>query len=64
VRWVDDVVLWGDRGEVRRAMAALAPAAAEVGLDLHPDKTRMLADREEARVVMLGDRDSSIIAAP
>jgi len=64
VRWVDDVVLWGERDDVRRAVAALAPAAAGVGLDLHHDKTRMLADREEVRAVMLGDRDSSIIAAP
>jgi hypothetical protein len=64
VRWVDDLVLWGERDDVRRAVAALAPAAAEVGLDLHRDKTQTLADREEARTVMLGDRDSSIIAAP
>jgi hypothetical protein len=64
VRWVDDVFLWGSGDDVRRAVAALAPAAAEMGLGLHRDKTRILADREEARTVMLGDRDSSIIAAP
>jgi hypothetical protein len=63
-RWVDDVFLWGSRDDVRRAVAALAPAAAEMGLDLHRDKTRILSDREEARALMLGDRDSSIIAAP
>ncbi len=63
VRWVDDLVLWGDRDDVRRGLAALGPAAAGVGLDLHRDKTRILADRVEARTVMLGDRDSSIIAA-
>lgn len=64
VRWVDDVFVWGERHDVRRALMTLAPAAAEVGFDLHRDKTRILADREEARAVMLGERDSSIIAAP
>jgi len=63
MRWVDDLVLWGDRDDVRRAMAALGSAAAGVGLDLHPDKTRILVDRVEARTVLLGERDSSIIAA-
>ena len=63
IRWVDDLVLWGDGDDVRRAMAALGSAAAGVGLDLHRDKTRILADRVEARTVMLGERDSSIIAA-
>lgn len=64
VRWVDDLVLWGAAGDVRRALAALDTAAAGVHLDLHRDKTRVLADRHEARAIMLGERDSSIIAAP
>jgi hypothetical protein len=64
VRWVDDFVLWGAAAEVRGALAALAVAAAEVGLELHRDKTRLLSDRGEARTVLLGERESSIIAAP
>jgi hypothetical protein len=64
LRWVDDVVLWGPAGDVGTAMAALTAAAAGVGLRLHPRKTRILEDRDEAAVVLLGDRDSSIIAAP
>jgi hypothetical protein len=64
LRWVDDFVLWGEAGDVRRALAALDTAAAEIGLDLHRGKTRLLVDRHEARAIMLGERDSSIIAAP
>ncbi len=64
LRWVDDVVLWGPAADVRAAMRSLPAAAAAVGLDLHGDKTRVLQDRCEAKVVLLGDRDSSIIAAP
>lgn len=64
LRWVDDLVVWGALGDVRRALASLDAAAARIGLDLHREKTRVLVDRSEARVVMLGDRDSSIIAAP
>jgi hypothetical protein len=64
VRWVDDFVVWGAAADVRRSLAALAAAAAEVGLELHLDKTRLLSDREEARTVLLGERESSIIAAP
>jgi len=64
LRWVDDVVLWGPAADVRAAMRSLSAAAAAVGLDLHRDKTRILEDRCEATVVLLGDRDSSIIAAP
>jgi hypothetical protein len=63
VRWVDDFVVWGAAEDVRRSLAALAAAAAEMGLDLHPDKTRVLSDRHEARALMLGERESSIIAA-
>ena len=64
LRWVDDVVLWGPAADVRAAMRSLPAAAAAVGLDLHRHKTRILEDRCEATVVLLGDRDSSIIAAP
>jgi hypothetical protein len=64
VRWVDDVALWGSREDVRRTLGALDAGAARLGLDLHHEKTRLLADRTEARAMLLGDRDSSIIAAP
>ena len=64
VRWVDDIVLWGSRDDVGSALRALDDAAAGTGLALHPVKTRLLADRHEARAVALGSRDSSIIAAP
>jgi hypothetical protein len=45
-------------------MRSLETAAAALGLDLHREKTRILEDRTEAAAVLLGDRDSSIIAAP
>jgi hypothetical protein len=64
LRWVDDVFLWGTRADVRRALGALDDALSRAGLALHPEKTRVLADRHEARSVALGTRDSSIIAAP
>lgn len=64
LRWVDDVVLWGPADEVRTAMAAMRTAGEAIGLELHRDKTRVFEDREEAAVVLLGERDSSIIAAP
>jgi hypothetical protein len=64
VRWVDDFFLWGSRAEVRHALRTLEDVAACTGLALHPVKTRLLADRHEARAVALGSRDSSIIAAP
>jgi hypothetical protein len=64
LRWVDDVVLWGPPDEIRTAMAAMRRAGEAIGLVLHRDKTRVLEDRDEAAVVLLGERDSSIIAAP
>jgi hypothetical protein len=64
LRWVDDVVIWGPADEVPAAMAAMRAAGQEIGLHLHQDKTRVLEDREEAVAVLLGERDSSIIAAP
>jgi len=64
VRWVDDFVVWGAATDVRRSLAALAAAAAGIGLELHGVKTRLLSDRHEARALLLGERESSIIAAP
>lgn len=64
LRWVDDVVLWGTPAEVRRALAGLDETARGWGLALHEQKTRFLADAQEARAVALGEQDSSIIAAP
>ncbi|MCD6022683.1 MAG: hypothetical protein K0R20_2393 [Actinomycetia bacterium] len=64
LRWVDDVVLWGQADEVRAAMEAMRTAGEAIGLDLHGDKTRIFDDRAEASLVLLGERDSSIIAAP
>ena len=64
VRWVDDVVLWGSRTDVRRALVALADVTGRMGLSLHDGKTRSLDDVHEARSVALGEQDSSIIAAP
>jgi hypothetical protein len=64
LRWVDDVVLWGSRADVGHALSALDDVAARMDLALHQDKTKFLADRYEARTVALGERDSSIIAAP
>jgi hypothetical protein len=64
LRWVDDLVLWGSADDVRTAISGLTAATAAVGLELHPRKTRILEDRDEAAAVLSGDRDSSIIAAP
>ena len=64
LRWVDDLVLWGSRTDIARALTALDDLATRMGLELHPTKTRLLADRQEACAAALGGRDSSIIAAP
>lgn len=76
VRWVDDVVLWGEREDVVRALAAAHRAAEDVGLDLHATKTRILdgADELHERVggpgpsgisrVRAGGGSPPIIAAP
>jgi hypothetical protein len=64
LRWVDDLIAWGDPDDVRRALDRLAGSAEAIGLALHDRKTRILEDRDEARSLTLGDRDSSIIAAP
>ena len=63
-RWVDDVVLWGARPEIWRALCALDDVTGRLGLSLHEGKTRSVADIDEARAVALGEQDSSIIAAP
>jgi len=64
LRWVDDFVIWGPAHAVRTALPALAAAAAAAGLRLHQRKTKILEDRDEAAAILLGNRDSSIIAAP
>ena len=64
LRWVDDVFVWGSCDDVRHALRALHDVAARMDLSLHRGKTRVLADRHEARAVALDTRDSSIIAAP
>jgi hypothetical protein len=47
LRWVDDVVLWGERADVVRALVALRGAAASLGLEVHDPKTRLLDDPGE-----------------
>ncbi len=64
LRWVDDLVLWGSRADVGRALIALEQVADAMGLALHERKTKVLVGSREARAVALGDQDSSIIAAP
>ena len=64
LRWVDDLVLWGTKVDVSRALDSLDDITGRMGLELHRTKTRLLADRQEARTIALGGRDSSIIAAP
>lgn len=64
VRWVDDVIAWGAPDDLRRALDRLVGSGEALGLALHDRKTRTLQDRDEAQSLTLGDRDSSIIAAP
>jgi hypothetical protein len=71
VRWVDDVVMWGPRADVHRALASLRTAGARLGLELHDEKTVVLDGPGDVRSVVLGRRPSSfggrpagIIAAP
>ena len=71
VRWVDDIVAWGPRADVRRALAWLRPEAAWLGLELHDGKTALLDAPGDVRAVVLGrrpsaigDRPAGIIAAP
>ncbi|GIU96634.1 MAG: hypothetical protein KatS3mg013_0437 [Actinomycetota bacterium] len=56
LRWVDDVVLVGGTArQVRRALDAWRSGLAAVGLEAHPDKTRVLEGRQ-ARRELLGPR--------
>jgi hypothetical protein len=64
LRWVDDLVLWGTAEDIRTALETVRAVAGTVGLELHGGKTGILEDRDEAAAVLLGGRDSSIIAAP
>jgi hypothetical protein len=50
LRWVDDVVLWGGRADVVRALARAHRTASELGLELNPTKTAILADRDQVRL--------------
>lgn len=72
VRWVDDLVVWGARSEVRQALGSLRIAASAVGLELHDAKTVALEAPDDARTVLgsrrpsvpVRDRTTGIIAAP
>lgn len=64
LRWVDDIVLWGSPAQIPGALAALAAAAARVGLELHDGKTAILEDRRQLRATALGRPVSSIIPSP
>jgi len=72
VRWVDDVVAWGARADVRRAVRSLRLAAGAIGLELHAGKTILLDAPDDARAVLrsrmpsvpVRERTTGIIAAP
>jgi hypothetical protein len=72
VRWVDDVVVWGARSDVRRALRSLRVAAGAIGLEVHEGKTIVLDAPEDARAVFGSrtpsmprcERTTGIIAAP
>ena len=72
VRWVDDIVAWGARADVRRALRRLRIAAGAMDLELHEGKTILLDAPDDARAVLrsrmpstpVGDRTAGIIAAP
>jgi hypothetical protein len=64
LRWVDDIVVWGSRADVGRALIELERVGGEMGLALHERKTKLLGMSRRARAAALGDQDSSIIAAP
>jgi len=58
-RWVDDVVIVAPGASAaRRAWDSWAGALREVGLHAHEGKTRLIADREEARSALLLGRSS------
>jgi hypothetical protein len=72
VRWVDDLVAWGPRSDLERALAALRVVASALGLDLHDGKTLVLDAPADVENVVLTrrtslrvrDRTTGIIAAP
>ncbi|HZB01991.1 MAG TPA: hypothetical protein VE800_07780 [Actinomycetota bacterium] len=71
VRWVDDVVAWGPRADVLRAMRSLQMAARSIGLELNEAKTFVLDAPDDVRAVARshapspgGKRPPAIIAAP
>jgi hypothetical protein len=63
VRWVDDLVAWGPRGDVLRAMASLRAEAASVGLELHDAKTIVLDAPEDVRSIVRSGPPSMPIRA-
>jgi hypothetical protein len=72
VRWVDDVVVWGARSDVRRALRSLRSTAGAIGLELHEGKTIVLDAPDDARAALGSrtpsmprcERTTGIIAAP
>lgn len=72
LRWVDDVVAWGPRPDVLRAVRSLRVAAASVGLELHDAKTFALDAPDDVRAFVrsrspstpVGEGTTAIIAAP
>jgi hypothetical protein len=72
VRWVDDLVAWGRRPDLERALRALRAVASALGLDLHDGKTLVLDAPTDVESVVLARRTSlpvrdwstGIIAAP
>jgi hypothetical protein len=64
LRWVDDVVLWGERASVVRALVELRAAAAALGLHLHDGKTRLLDDREGLLATAARASGTPVRAAP
>jgi hypothetical protein len=64
VRWVDDIVAWGPRAEVRRALRSLRVMAASLALDLHHEKTVVLDAPEDVRASVVGRRPSPVRTPP
>jgi hypothetical protein len=63
VRWVDDVVAWGARADVRRALRSLRIAAGSIGLELHEGKTILLDATDDARAVLRSRTPSAPVRA-
>jgi hypothetical protein len=64
VRWVDDLVAWGPRGDVHRALRSLRRVAAALRLELHEEKTTVLDAPGDTRAVLLPRRPSPICGRP